>query len=101
MNQHFKPAPRRTPTQAAEGLPRWRWSVAEIERMTAEGLLHEDEKIELIGGEIVPMLPRGRRYKIIRGKLAMNLSRISPPDIFVIAKPPPTLTRISWCIRPP
>ena len=96
MNQHFKPAPRRTPTQAAEGLPRWRWSVAEIERMTAEGLLHEDEKIELIGGEIVPMSPRGRRHEIIRGKVAMHFSRIAPLDVFVIAEPQFNLTDDSY-----
>ena len=50
-------------TTAAEGLPRRRFTVAEIEAMTAAGILDEDERIELIGGEIVPMLPKGNRHR--------------------------------------
>ncbi len=46
-------------TTAAEGLPRRRFTVAELEQMTAAGILHEDERIELIGGEIVPMAAKG------------------------------------------
>jgi len=38
-------------TQAAEGLARRRWTVAEIERLLAAGVI-EDERFELIGGEI-------------------------------------------------
>lgn len=46
-------------TNEAEGLPRRRFTVAELERMVEAGLLQEDERIELIGGEIVPMSPKG------------------------------------------
>ena len=45
-------------TTAAEGLPRRRFTVAELEQMTAAGILDEDERIELIGGEIVRCRPR-------------------------------------------
>src|SRR5262245_26068385 len=54
------PAMERT-TTAAEGLPRRRFTVAELERMAAAGIIQEDERIELIGGEIVPMSTRGDR----------------------------------------
>jgi hypothetical protein len=50
-------------TTAAEGLPRRRFTVAELEQMVAAGILDEDERIELIGGEIVPMSPRGDQHE--------------------------------------
>ena len=46
MNRHH----RDMTTTAAEGLPRRRFTVAELEQMTAAGILDEDERIELIGG---------------------------------------------------
>ncbi len=56
-------APLRSPemsatTQAAEGLMRRRWSVAEIEAMVAAGILAEDERFELIGGRSFRCRPR-------------------------------------------
>ncbi len=50
-------------TQAAEGLMRRRWSVAELDAMVTAGTLAEDERFELIGGEIVPMSPKGSRHE--------------------------------------
>ncbi len=58
-------------TTAAEGLPRRRFTVAELEQMAAAGIIQEDERIELIGGEIVPMSPKGNRHEIV--KIALNL----------------------------
>ena len=55
MNQHRQ---RTRTTRAAEGLPRWRWTAAEIEEMTQAGVFGEHDRFELIGGEIVPMSPR-------------------------------------------
>jgi Uma2 family endonuclease len=60
----------RAATQAAEGLPRWRWTTDELIRMVEAGLLHPDERIELIGGEIVPMSPKGRRHEQAAEELA-------------------------------
>ncbi len=53
-------------TQEAEGLPRRRFTVAELEAMVAAGILDEDERIELIGGEVVPMSPKGNHHEILR-----------------------------------
>lgn len=41
-----------------EGLPRRPFTVAELERMVEAGILAEDERIELIGGDVVPMSPK-------------------------------------------
>ncbi len=46
-------------TQAAEGLPRWRWTAAEVVRLTELGVFADTDRFELIGGEIVPMSPAG------------------------------------------
>jgi Uma2 family endonuclease len=52
-------------TQAAEGMPRWRWTTAELIRLTELGAFKDTDRFELIGGEIVPMSPVGRRHRII------------------------------------
>jgi len=56
MNEIFLSPFGRPGTQAAEGLPRWRWTVEEIERIAATGIFNEQDRFELIGGEIVPMM---------------------------------------------
>src|SRR6185503_363226 len=69
MNSHLRPAPFPAATQAAEGLPRRRWSVAEIEAMVAKGIILEDERFEMIGGEVVPMSPKGNRHELVKKAL--------------------------------
>jgi Uma2 family endonuclease len=83
MNEMFVPAPRRPTTQAADGLPRWRWTVAEVEKLAAAGFFHEDERMELLGGEIVPMSPEGRRHETLRIELADRFHRQAPPELIV------------------
>jgi Uma2 family endonuclease len=63
MNQHFRPSEPPATTQAAEGLPRRAWTVAEIEDMVRLEILQEDDRFELIGGEIVPMSPKGSKHE--------------------------------------
>jgi Uma2 family endonuclease len=69
MNDHLRPTSLPSATQAAEGLPRRRWSVAEIEAMVAKGIILEDERFEMIGGEVVPMSPRGNRHELVKKAL--------------------------------
>jgi hypothetical protein len=56
-------------TQAAEGLPRRAFTVAEVERMVACGILHEDDRLELIGGELVVMPAKGIRREVVKAAL--------------------------------
>lgn len=86
MNQHVSSSAHghRTPTQAAEGLPRWRWTTAELVRLTELGAFSNEDRFELIGGEIVPMLPTGRRHEIVADQLhEWWVRRCCPPDIWV------------------
>jgi len=77
MNRH----PRDMTTNAAEGLPRRRFTVAELEAMTAAGILAEDERIELIGGEVVPMSPKGHQHEILKTALTIYWARRLPADL--------------------
>lgn len=72
MNEHLRPDRFPSTTQAAEGLPRRRWTVAEIEAMVAQGILLEDERFELVGGEVVPMSPKGVRHEVVKGALQQH-----------------------------
>jgi Uma2 family endonuclease len=69
MNEHLRPNRFPATTQAAEGLPRRRWTVAEIEAMVAQGIILEDERFELVGGEVVPMSPKGVRHEVVKRAL--------------------------------
>ena len=72
MNEQLRPASLPGTTQAAEGLPRRRWSVAEIREMMAKGIILEDERFELIGGEVVPMSPKGARHEMVKKALQQH-----------------------------
>jgi Uma2 family endonuclease len=65
-------------TQAAEGMRRRRFTVAELEAMVAAGILDENERIELIGGEVVPMSPKGNRHEILKHALLHYWARRLP-----------------------
>jgi Uma2 family endonuclease len=81
----FLDTPRERTTQAAEGMLRRRFTVEELEAMVAAGILGEDERIELIGGEVVPMSPKGNQHEVL--KVALNRywsKRI--PDRLVLAQ---------------
>jgi Uma2 family endonuclease len=86
-------------TQAAEGLPRRGFTVTEVERMVEVGVLHEDERIELIGGEIVPMSPKGIRHEVLKAALLEHWYRRAPQELRLI---PETTLRLSpdTCLEP-
>jgi Uma2 family endonuclease len=81
MNHHLRPASLAPTTRAAEGLPRRRWSVAEIEAMVAKGIILEDERFELIGGEVVPMSPKGARHELVKIALNRFFQRAAPEHL--------------------
>jgi Uma2 family endonuclease len=88
MNEHFTFPPQRPTTRAAEGLRRWRWTVAEVERLAAQGFFTEFDRFELLGGEIVPMMsPTGRRHEVIKIELASHMSDLGV-KVFTVAQEP-------------
>jgi Uma2 family endonuclease len=86
MNQLFRNTELRSAdlpltTQAAEGLARRRWSVAEIEALTKAGVLDEGERFELIGGEIVPMNPKGIQHETLKVALTLYFAEARPREV--------------------
>ena len=79
-------------TQAAEGLPRRRFTVAEVEAMVEAGIMDEDERIELIGGELVPMSPKGNQHEVIKTALLHRWYRRTPEGFLLT---PETTFRLS------
>lgn len=69
----------------AEGLPRRRFSVADVTRMVEVGLIGHDERLEILDGEIVPMAAKGNRHEAIKVALNMVWARACPDD-FTIAQ---------------
>jgi Uma2 family endonuclease len=87
MNEPFTMPPKRPATQAAEGLPRWHWTVAELERIAEAGFFTEYDQFELLGGEMVPMSPEGRRHEMIRLKLTRRFFGLAPASVMVAPEP--------------
>ncbi len=79
-------------TTAAEGLPRRRFTVAEVEAMVAAGVMDEDERVELIGGELVPMSPKGNHHEVVKAALLYRWYRAAPRPYGLV---PETTFRLS------
>ena len=69
-------------TQAADGLPRLKWTLIEFEKLSELGFFGgidgERERVELVDGEIVPMHAKGSRHEWVRGELQNALSERLP-----------------------
>jgi Uma2 family endonuclease len=70
-------------TTAAEGFPRRAFTVDDIARMIDAGVLHEDEKFELIEGEIVMMAAKGIAHERIKAALNIAVVRALPNHLTV------------------
>ena len=82
MNERFKlDPPWPATTQAAEGMRRRPWTVAEIEAMVRAGIIAENERFELIGGGGVAMSPKGARHEMVKIDLNAHLQRIKPDNL--------------------
>jgi Uma2 family endonuclease len=88
MNHHAHPHT----TQAAEGLGRRRFTVADVEAMVAAGIMEEDERVELIGGELVPMSPKGNHHEVLKAALLDRWYRVRPDHVMLV---PETTFRLS------
>ena len=69
-----------------ESLPRRRFTVAEVEAMVAAGIIEEDERVELISGELVPMSAKGRRHEVVKEDLLDRWIRARPDDVRLISE---------------
>ncbi len=70
---------------------RHRFSTEEYHKMAEAGILHEDDRVELIGGEIVDMTPIGARHLACVVALTHLLVASSAGRYFVSAQNPISL----------
>lgn len=60
--------------------PRRPLSCADVQQMTAAGILREDEHVELIAGELIVTPPQGPEHAGLVAELDQLLHAIYPPD---------------------
>src|ERR1700693_937294 len=70
-------------TTAAEGFPRRAFTVEDISRMIEAGVIREDEKFELIEGEIVMMAAKGVAHERIKSALNIAVVRALPDHLTI------------------
>ena len=70
-------------TRAAEGFPRRAFTVEDIRRMVEAGVIAEDERIELVEGEIVVMSAKGYAHDYIKNTLSTAIVRALPESLMV------------------
>ena len=68
-------------TTAAEGFPRRAFTVDDIGRMIEAGIIGEDERFELIEGEIVMMASKGIAHERVKSALLIAVARNLPDDL--------------------
>jgi Uma2 family endonuclease len=80
------------PSKITEGLPRRKFTVAEIEALVASGAILEDERFELIEGEVVEMSPKGAWHENLKRQLIRHMVKRLPDHLQLI---PETTFRLS------
>ncbi len=70
-------------TTAAEGFPRRAFTVDDIARMIEAGVIREDEKFELIEGEIVMLAPKDIVHERIKSALSVAFARALPDHLTI------------------
>jgi Uma2 family endonuclease len=88
MNEAVRHMP--ATTQAADGLPRRRWTFDEIVHLTELGVFggidRPRERFELIGGEIVPLSPKGNRHEWLKKELLRHWLKQAAADVDIISE---------------
>ncbi len=69
-------------------MPRRRFTVDEYEQMAVSGILHEDDRVELVAGEIIEMSPIGVRHMNCVNRLNRMLNRLLPDGVMVSVQNP-------------
>jgi Uma2 family endonuclease len=70
-------------TTAAEGFPRRAFTVEDIGRMMDAGVIREDERFELVEGEIVMMSAKGIAHERIKSALTVAIARALPEHLTI------------------
>ena len=75
-------------TSYAEGQTRWRFSVDDVRRMVDAGILAEDDRVELWGGELVVMAAKNIRHEVVKNAMAERFIKAVNDDWRVAVEAP-------------
>ncbi len=87
MNEHVGPKSFLVGPPRPREPERRRFTGAEMEAMLRAGILHEEERVELIDGEIIALNAKGNRHEIVRTELINYWARRLPEDISFAEEP--------------
>jgi Uma2 family endonuclease len=68
-------------TRAGEGFPRRAFTVEEISRLLHIGMIGEDDRIELVEGELIVMASKGFAHERIKSALLVAIARALPQSL--------------------
>ncbi len=71
-----------------DGVGRRPWTADELGAMARAGILHEDDRVELIGGEVVATSPKGARHEVLRNERILNWADRRPRDVKIAEEEP-------------
>lgn len=71
---------------ASEDMPRRAFTVADLRRMIDGGVLAEDERVELVEGDLIVMASKGYAHEIVRKELLRGIMRAVPDDVDVASE---------------
>ena len=84
-----------TPIQTDNFQPypeRKRFTVHDFHAMIEAGVFHEDDRLELVDGEIIEMTPIGKKHVVCVRRLTTFFARNLPEDVSLDVQNPLTLT---------
>jgi Uma2 family endonuclease len=70
-------------TRATDRLPRREFTVEDIRRMVEAGILSEEERFELIEGDLVMMSAKGNTHERVKNELNLAIARALPADLML------------------
>jgi len=97
-----RPDPEPTPLDtvvSVDDLPRHRFTWDEVLAMVEAGVLREDDRVELIGGELVRMSPKGARHEAIKHHFNRVWCR-QAPDVWWVAVDTPLRLATNYAPEP-
>jgi hypothetical protein len=69
-------------------LPRWRFTVHDYHRMGEAGILHEDDRVELIEGELVELAAIGTgHFSCVNGLTRLLIMNVGDEAIVSVQNP--------------
>lgn len=85
---------KRSVVSTPPGIPEdlvWRLSVDQYHRMIREGILTDDDPVELLDGWLIPKMPKNPAHRVATRLTRMALERAIPPGWYVETQEPVTL----------